>query len=270
MNISKKDLAARLETELFPRASKYDPLFAIDNQMGPNVLWLTEWLAGKMSFEPGQRVLDMGCGKAVSSIFLAREFDLRVWASDLWIKPSENWPRIREAGMQDRVCPVFTEAHALPYAEGFFDALVSMDSYHYYGTDDIYLKYFLSFLKPGGRIGIVVPGLMRDFEGAVPEYMTRKQPSGSFFWQPSECFSFHTADWWRNHWAKTELVDIEVCDVLPDGWKYWLRWAELLDELGVGFDEEAPVLREDQGRYIGFIRMTARRRDINNINKENE
>jgi len=260
MNISINELTKRLKTEQFPLSSKYDPMFVIENHMGPNVLWLTEWLSQKISFEAGMRVLDMGCGKAVSSIFLAQEFGLRVWASDLWIKPSENWPRIRQAGMQDLVCPVYTEAHALPFAEGFFDALVSLDSYHYYGTDDLYLKYFLSFLKPGGRIGIVIPGLIREFENDVPEYFTRKQPSGSVFWQPSECFSFHTANWWRHHWTKTELVDVEICDVLPDGWKYWLKWAELLDELGTGFDDEAPVLHEDQGCYLGFIRLVARRK----------
>ncbi|MFZ5981906.1 MAG: SAM-dependent methyltransferase [Candidatus Zixiibacteriota bacterium] len=268
MNISNEDLGARIKTELFPLSSKYAPKFVIDNHMGPNVLWLTEWLTEKMFFESEQRVLDMGCGKAVSSIFLAKEFNLRVWAGDLWIKPSENWPRICEAGLQDRVFPLHTEAHALPYAKNFFDALVSMDSYHYYGTDDIYLKYFLSFLKPGGRIGIVVPGLMEAFGNSVPDYMTRKQPSGSVFWKPSECFSFHTAEWWKNHWGKTDLVDIEVCDILPDGWKYWLKWAELLDDLGIGFDEEAPVLREDKGRYFGFIRLVARRKNYIVLEKE--
>ena len=29
-----------------------------------------------MELEPGMRVLDMGCGKAISSIFLAKEFDV--------------------------------------------------------------------------------------------------------------------------------------------------------------------------------------------------
>ncbi len=42
--------------------------------MGPNVLWLTEALSQVMELKRGMRVLDMGCGKAVSSIFLAREF----------------------------------------------------------------------------------------------------------------------------------------------------------------------------------------------------
>jgi cyclopropane fatty-acyl-phospholipid synthase-like methyltransferase len=41
----------------------------------------------------------MGCGKAISSIFLAKEFGVEVWAADLWVKPTENWERIRGAGL---------------------------------------------------------------------------------------------------------------------------------------------------------------------------
>ncbi len=39
---------------------------------------------------PGLRVLDLGCGRASSSIFLCREFGVQVWAADLWFSASEN------------------------------------------------------------------------------------------------------------------------------------------------------------------------------------
>lgn len=32
------------------------------------------------------RILDMGCGKAMSSIFLVKEFGIQVWANDPWLK----------------------------------------------------------------------------------------------------------------------------------------------------------------------------------------
>jgi cyclopropane fatty-acyl-phospholipid synthase-like methyltransferase len=72
----------------------------LENLMGPNAVWLAEALAGVMDLRPGMRVLDMGCGRAISSIFLAKEFGVQVWATDLWIKPSENWARIRAAGLE--------------------------------------------------------------------------------------------------------------------------------------------------------------------------
>ena len=97
--------------------------------MGPNVLWLTESLSQVMALKPGMRILDMGCGTAISSIFLAKEFDLQVWATDLWNPASKNWERVREAGLEDRVFPIHAEAHSLPFPGDFFDAIVSMDAY---------------------------------------------------------------------------------------------------------------------------------------------
>jgi len=230
--------------------------------MGPNALWLTEWLCGEMDLTPGMRVLDMGCGKAMSSIFLAKEFGVLVWANDLWITASENWKRACEAGAGAHVFPIHAEAHALPYAEDFFDAIISLDSYHYYGTDDLYLKYFVRFVKPGGQIGIVVPGLMREFDGKVPEHLTRKTPKGDRFWDPAECFSFHTVHWWRRLWAQTGLVNVEVADTLSDGWKDWLKFEQVKVAAGINrHEDEAPTLSADQGRYLGFVRLIARRKE---------
>lgn len=51
---------------------------------------------------------------------------MQVWANDLWVKPAENWERIREAGVEDCVFPIQAEARALPYADQFFDAIISV------------------------------------------------------------------------------------------------------------------------------------------------
>src|SRR5262245_33630673 len=113
-------LRERLAKPDFPRASAYDPQWLMDNVMGPHVLWLAEWLSQRLALKPGMRVLDLGCGRATSSIFLAKEFGLTVWAADLWISPKENGERIERAGMSAHVFPIFAEAHDLPFAEGSF------------------------------------------------------------------------------------------------------------------------------------------------------
>jgi cyclopropane fatty-acyl-phospholipid synthase-like methyltransferase len=256
------DLRRMLHNDRFPLSTKYDPHWVVENQMGPSALWLTEWLCERMELRLGMRVLDMGCGKAMSSVFLAKEFGVQVWANDLWISATDNWKRIREAGVEDRVFPIHAEAHALPYAEEFFDAIVCIDSYTYYGTDDVCLASFVKLVKRGGRIGIVVPALMRDFEdGEVPAHLTRRQSSGGTFWDSSHCFSFHTAEWWRRHWHHTGLVGVEVADVLDDGWRHWLQWDRAIMAAGANhFPSDAEALEADQGRYIGFVRMVARRR----------
>ena len=113
----------RLLSERFPRSSTYHPDWVIANAMGSNTLWLTEWLSSAMNLKPGLRVLDLGCGRAVSSIFLAREFDVQVWATDLWISASENSQRIVDAELGDRVFPIHSDARALPFAAGFLTRL---------------------------------------------------------------------------------------------------------------------------------------------------
>ena len=130
----------RFVSERFPRASAYHPDWVMAGVSGgANALWLTEWLASAMDLRPGMRVLDLGCGRASSSIFLRREFGVQVWATDLWFSASENLQRIRDAGVDDGVFPIHADARSLPFAAGFFDAIVSIDSFFYYGTDDLYL-----------------------------------------------------------------------------------------------------------------------------------
>jgi SAM-dependent methyltransferase len=259
MTITKERMRELLKNDRFPRSAKYDPEWVLKGWMGPNVLWLTEWLCEKMELKPGMRVLDMGCGKALSSIFLAREFGVQVWANDLWISATENWQRIREAGLEDRVYPVYAEAHALPYAEEFFDAIVSLDSYQYYGTDDLYLGYFHKFLKPGGQIGIVVPGLAQDFI-APPEHLTKPSGGRPAFWV-DECWCFHTAGWWERHWGKLSFMADVTAELMPEGVKDWVQYEKACDEAGtLMFPSEAPTLEEDAGRYLALVRMVGKKK----------
>ena len=104
MNYPEEQLASELFADEFPRSNGYDPRWVVENTMGPNVLWFTESLSQVMTLEPGMRVLDLGCGKTASSIFLAREFDLQVWATDLLraieplTGPRSRPPRIASGG----------------------------------------------------------------------------------------------------------------------------------------------------------------------------
>src|ERR1700730_11928641 len=96
----------RLISDRFPRASAYHPEWVLAGVSGAaNPLWMTEWLADALDLRPGMRVLDPGCCRAMSSIFLGGEFGFQVWATDLWFGASENLQRIRDAGVEDRVFP---------------------------------------------------------------------------------------------------------------------------------------------------------------------
>jgi SAM-dependent methyltransferase len=242
-------LDKRLFSERFPRSSKYHPEWVIASASGgANVLWLTEWLAEALDLRSGMRVLDLGCGRAASSIFLRREFGVQVWATDLWFSASENIQRIRDAGVEEGVFPIHADARSLPFAAEFFDAIVCIDSFPYYGTDDLYLNYLARFVKPSGPVGIAGAALVREIEGPLPEHLRD-------WWTP-DVWCLHSATWWHRHWERTGIIEIELADTMPQGWQLWLDWQRVIAP-----DNEAEIkaLEADRGNYLGYARVVGRR-----------
>ncbi len=184
----------------YPRSSSYDGLWLVESDMGPHPLWLLEDLAHDLDLRPGMRVLDLGCGKGATSVFLAREYGVRVWAADLGVSPDDNAATFEAHGVGDQVTALKAEAHALPFARGFFDAIVCVDAYEYFGTADGYLAYLTSYLKPGGQLGIATPAMRREIRelGHIPPHI-----KACVGW---EALAWHTAEWWRFQWEITELV----------------------------------------------------------------
>ena len=240
----------RLASERFPRSSKYHPEWIKASVSGgANALWLTEWLTEALDFRSDMRVLDLGCGLAMSSVFLRREFGVQVWATDLWFSASDNLQRVRDAKVDDGVFPIHADARSLPFATEFFDAIVSIDSFVYYGTDDLYLNYLARFLKPGGVLGVAGAGLMQEIESSPPGHLRE-------WWEPSMC-CLHSAEWWQHHWERTGILDIDRADTLPDGWQWWRDWLTVVAPDNV---VELQALDADRGRYLGYVRCVGRRR----------
>lgn len=252
----------------FPRANRYDVDWQVRNAMGPNPLWLLEPLSERLGLKPGMRVLDLGCGRAATSIFLAREFGVSVIAADLWIAPSDNARRIEEAGVADRVMPLRVEAHALPFARDWFDAAVSIDAYHYFGTDALYLSQLVPHLRPGGRLGICVPGTVRELGDELPPHLAPQLG-------PNDVATFKTPSWWSALWRRSGLVEVEYAELVPEGWALWRRWAEGCLEHGratghwpgrppewdpeASTEETIRMLDTDGGGTLGFSTVVARR-----------
>ena len=133
-------------------------------------------------------------------------------------------------------------------AAEFFDAVVCIDSFIYYGTDDLYLNYLARFVKPGGPVGIAGAGLVREIEGPVPDHLQQ-------WWTP-DLWCLHSAAWWRRHWERTGLMDVELADTMPDGWQVWLDWHR------TAFPDNATeiqALEADRGSYLGYVRLVGRR-----------
>ena len=122
--------------------------------------------------------------------------------------------------------------------------IVSLDSFYYYGTDDLYLNYLARFVKPGGAIGIAGAGLMQEIDSFIPKHLLD--------WWTNDLWCLHSAPWWRRHWERTKIMDIEIADtmlqtVINSGWTGHRLIAP---------DNEAEIkaLEADRGEYLGYVR----------------
>lgn len=248
------DLAHKfLKDPSYPRTAKYDPAWLVELEMGCPTFWLLERLCEVMHLKPGMRVLDLGCGKAGGAIFLAKEFGVQVWAVDQMVRPTENWERIRKAGVQDLVLPLRNEAHALPFPAGYFDAIIAVNSLWYFATSDTYLGWYLvPLVKPGGEIGAVVPGFYAEI---APDYPHNVPDHLKPYWVSCCLSAWHSAAWWRQHLLKTNQVEVLLADNFADdeGYQTYLRWERIIEY-------PQKIAEDDAGRHITFVRLLARRK----------
>ncbi len=106
----------------------------------------------------------------MTSVFLVKEYGFRVYACDLWSEPESHLLFFREMGLTDeQITPVKADATTFPFEPAFFDAIVSIDAYHYFGTDPtLFDKKLLPTLKSGGYIYIAIPGMKKDCHDNLP------------------------------------------------------------------------------------------------------
>jgi len=185
--------------------NSYNEFLTKEYMMGPNSLRLLEEMLScvPMNFAGG-RLLDLGCGRAVTSLYLARETNAEsVIAADLWIPASENYASIRKWGQEKKIIPLHSDASNLPFAEKYFDAIVSVDAYHYFGcSNGFFAEKILPLLAPGGYALIAIPGVTEESAAESPLMQE---------WAGEDAKSFHSCKWWQGHIAQNaQDVDITV------------------------------------------------------------
>lgn len=151
------------------KSEKYNTPALQQKIMGPNPIKLEELLRGHKIPENAV-VCDLGSGQGLTSAFLVKEYGFTVYAADLWSDPAENRAFFDAMGIdRSRIIPVKADAAALPFEMEFFDAVVSTDSYNYFGRDPQYLvEKLLPFVKHGGYLSVTVPGMKKDCHDHLP------------------------------------------------------------------------------------------------------
>ena len=235
----------------FARSRKYDKNFLLENMMGPNCIKLLEALTTDIQISKDMRVLDLGCGRGLTSIFLAKEFGATVFATDLWIPATENYMRFKEMELEDKIVPLHANALDLPYADAYFDAVISVDAYHYFGMDTGFMDDKIApLVKPGGIIAITVPGVITDLD-ETPEEL---KP----YISDEDMTTFRSCVWWRALLQKSKLLCTEqVSELEKDAFdEVWNDWLLCDNEYAI---RDRDMIKDDNGKYLNFVSFIGKR-----------
>ena len=193
------------------RCDNYKDLFSKEYLMGPNSMRLLDELIEKYPIDRNLKIMDLGCGKGITSFFLSKEFNANVYATDLWCSATDNYEQFKKWGIDNNVVPIHADAHDLPYANNYFDLITTIDSFHYFSTEpEFFESKILPLVKSGGYVYIAMPGLKKEIHG--------KEDNLVLEWlgaEESEYELFHSIDWWKNHLNRSDLY--EIVDAFEDG-----------------------------------------------------
>ncbi|NLJ30399.1 MAG: methyltransferase domain-containing protein [Clostridiales bacterium] len=234
------------------RSKKYETNQILEKMMGPNPLKLLEELLEHHRIPQRATVMDLGSGQGVTSVFLAREYGFRVFAADLWSSPTENKRFFDRMGLTtEQIIPIHADANDLPFAEEFFDAVISVDSYHYFGRDPEYLgKRLLPFVKHGGFLYIAIPGMKRDCHEDLP-------PELLLSWTPEQLDTIHDTVYWTNLIAQTEGIDLLSVREMESNEAAWNDWLACDNEYA---RNDRKTMEAGGGRYLNFIAVVLQRK----------
>ncbi len=234
--------------------SKYPELSHLTKEdiwrdIGPGGLYLVSLLSKELNLAPGSLVLDLGCGSAESSLYLAENFKARVVAVDLWTDPSDNARKIERRGHRGDILPLQLDAsEPMPFAEEFFDAILCINNLNFYGTDIAVIDRIARCLKRGGVFCSGGECLNEEFTSDQianpPEVYCFHQE----VWE-GDFLTSHSPGWWANHIAGSDELQLISCIELEDGRRFY---------------EEQALLSESHG-YFGLSAQQARELEIRQI-----
>ena len=236
----------------YPRSEKYSSPELMSLIMGPNPIKLEEELLENNNILPGATVCDLGSGKGLTSVFLANEYGFKVYAADLWSEPEENAEFFKSLGFtQDEIIPVKADAMELPFENDFFDAIVSVDSYNYFGRDPLFLdEKLLPCLKSGGYIYIAIPGMKRDCHDNLPDELLLS-------WNAEQMDFMHDKEYWRAIIEQSKGIDIISIAEMRSNKEVWDDWLKQDNDYARG---DRKSMEAGAGKYLNFIKIILRKK----------
>jgi len=241
-----------MEAMRYVKSEKYNTPALQAKIMGPNPIKLEEELLLDHQIPAHAVVCDLGSGQGLTSVFLAKEYGFTVYAADLWSDPAENRAFFDAMGLDRRqIIPVKADATNLPFEKNFFDAVVSTDSYNYFGRDERYLDdKLLPFVKPGGLVYIAIPGMKRDCHDHLPEELLLS-------WTPEQLDYMHDVDYWRGIVSQCRGAEVLSMREMESNDEVWADWLAQDNEYAVG---DRRSMEAGGGKYLNFIAIVLRKK----------
>ena len=234
------------------KSAKYQTPELMKKIMGPNPIKLEEELLAEHRIPADAVVCDLGSGQGLTSVFLAKEYGFKVYAADLWSDPEENRKFFDEMGFTcDQIIPVKADALALPFEKEFFDAVVSTDSYNYFGRDKYYLDdKLLPFVKSGGYLYIVVPGMKKDCHNNLPQELLLS-------WTPEQLDYIHDVAYWTSIVSACQNAEVISVKEMESNEEVWHDWLLQENAYAVG---DRKAMEAGGGKYLNFIAIILRKK----------
>ncbi len=235
------------------RSKKYETPELMAKIMGPNPIKLEEELLRDNMIPQGAVVCDLGSGQGLTSVFLAKEYGFTVYAADLWSEPAENQSFFDEMGIpKGQIVPVKADAADLPFPKEFFDAVVSTDSYNYFGRDPAYLDdRLLPFVKRGGLVYIAIPGMKKDCHDELPRELLLS-------WTPEQLEYMHDAEYWAGMVGLCKDAEVLSVREMESNDEVWADWLRQENEYAVG---DRKAMEAGGGKYLNFISIVLRKKE---------
>ncbi len=233
-------------------SEKYDREMLKKKIMGPNPIKLEEELLKDNKIPSNATVMDLGSGQGITSVFLAKEYNFRVFSVDLWSNPTQNKKFFDEMQVpEDKIIPIHADANDLPFAEEYFDAIISTDSYNYFGRDEKYLnEKLLKYVKHGGYIYIAIPGMKKDLHDDLPQELL-------YSWNSEQLEYIQDIDYWKRIIEKSSDVDVISIKQMESNEEVWKDWIECDNEYAQG-DKKA--IDAGACKYLNFISIVMKRK----------
>lgn len=234
------------------KSKKYDTPELQKKIMGPNPVKLEEELLTDNLIAKNAVVCDLGSGQGLTSVFLAKEYGYTVYAADLWSDPEENRKFFDKMNLsREKIIPVKADAENLSFEKGFFDAVVSTDSYNYFGRNENYLDdKLLPYVKGGGYIYIAIPGMKKDCHENLPKELLLS-------WTPEQLEYMHDTKYWSGIVGKckgAEVIDVSEMESNDEVWADWLMQD---NEYAKG---DRKSMEAGGGKYLNFIKIVLRKK----------